>query len=136
MADPVVPYREDDEMPSPSVLSQVGRRFKSVLKVRQIKAVGRGKKTHYETLHGADAVQALRAQHDAAFQTLLAHLTGPVKAKVIGSIARQAAKQLKARVPASQMQFVLEPHLENLVEQELTQIFNQSSLQAQREVTK
>lgn len=98
--------------------------------------VKKGKTTHYETLHGADAVQALRAQHDAAFQTLLAHLTGPVKAKVIGSIARQAAKQLKARVPASQMQFVLEPHLENLVEQELTQIFNQSSLQAQREVKK
>jgi hypothetical protein len=96
-----------------------------------------GKKTtHYETIHGADAVRALRAQHQAAFQNLLAHLTGPVKAKIIGSISRQAAKQLKAKVPGSQLQFVIEPHLEDLVVKEIQKIYDQAKTQVRTEVAK
>lgn len=93
-----------------------------------------GKATHYETLHGADAVHALRAQHQAAFENLLRRITGPIKAKVIGSIARQAAKQLKAKVPAGQLQFNLDPKLENLAAEEVQKIYDQSRQQVQTEV--
>lgn len=94
------------------------------------------KTTHYESIHGAEAVRALRAQHQGAFENLLNHLTGAVKAKVIGTIARQAAKQLKAKVPASQLVFTIEPHLEGLITQEIQRIFDQSKDQVKTEVVK
>ena len=96
-----------------------------------------GKKTtRYETVHGAEAVRALRAQHQAAFQNLLAHLTGPVKARIIGSISRQAAAQLKAKVTPAHLHFVLEPHLEKLVEAEIQKIYDQAKSQVKAEVKK
>jgi hypothetical protein len=92
------------------------------------------KTTHYETLHGAEAVRALRAQHQASFEKLVSHLTGAVKAKIIGEISRQAARQLKAKVPAGQLQFTIPPHLQNMVQEEIGKIHEEAKQQAKTEL--
>ena len=99
-------FDEDDE---PEVLTEVKK-----------------KPTHYEDIHGATQARKLRQTYQGHFERLLKELTGPIKARIIGSIARQAAKQLKAKVSPAQMVFTLEPHLETLLDNLLTEIHQQA----------
>jgi broad specificity phosphatase PhoE len=126
--DPLEPTPDEDSVVAPETFADIT--VKAPVKTKT------GKVTHYETVHGAEAVRAIRAQHRAAFQSLLAHLTGPVKAKIIGSIARQAAKQLKAKVSPGQLHFVLEPHLEAMVTEQIGKIHEQAKNQVKAEVKK
>jgi broad specificity phosphatase PhoE len=126
---PLTPAPDKDSVVEPETFAEIAVTVPKVTK-------GGKKTTHYETVHGADAVRALRAQHQAAFQNLLAHLTGPIKAKVVGSIARQVAKQLKAKVPAADLVFKIDTGLEKLVEEELTKIYTQSKQQVRNELLK
>ena len=99
-------FDEDDE---PEVLTEVKKKL-----------------THYEDIHGAQQARKLRQTYQGHFERLLKELTGPIKARIIGSIARQAAKQLKAKVSPAQMVFTLEPHLETLLDNLLTEIHQQA----------
>jgi probable phosphoglycerate mutase len=124
--DPLEPTPDEDSVVAPETFADIT--VKAPVKTKA------GKTTHYETVHGAEAVRALRAQHQAAFEGLVSHLTGTLKAKVIGSISRQAAKQLKAQVPAKDLVFTIDPHLEGLVRAEIDKIHAQAKNQVKSEV--
>jgi len=88
----------------------------------------------YEDHHGQQLTDELRKHYNAVFRELRNKITGPLKAKIIRVIAKQAAPQLKAGVPPRRLQFTPDPHIESMLDKIVEDLYKRASFQAKHEV--
>ena len=90
----------------------------------------------FQEYHGDEVTKKVRDHYDGHFQKLLKQIQGPLKSKVIASVAAQAARQLKAKVPVPQLHFTVDPHLVHLVAGLIEDMHGTASEHAKSEVKK
>ncbi|MGC2234246.1 MAG: histidine phosphatase family protein [Candidatus Acidiferrum sp.] len=88
----------------------------------------------FQDHHGEEAAEDLRQHYAGIFAAIQKKITGPLKAKVIAAVVKQASRQIKAGVPVPQLHFVADHALESMLNVQVGEMYKKAKDQAKKEV--
>lgn len=126
-----VPEKDDKQdtplNPTPETAPVVRETFRE-------KTRSRDGKVFFEAHHGKEKTSELRQHYAGIYSAIVNKITGPIKYKVIASVAAQAARQLKAKVPVPKLHFAQDHQVRSMLDDLVEKMFDKASDQARNEV--